>query len=74
LIGVTKARGLTTPRSSKHLFPDSADPIVAEIELSERWTQRKHSCKILCTLSFHFTARQLESGDVSPFCYHPAMI
>jgi high-affinity Fe2+/Pb2+ permease len=32
-----KARGLTTPRSSKPLFPDSADAIGAEIEVSQRW-------------------------------------
>ena len=43
-----KARGLTTPRSSKPPFPDSADLIVAEIEVSQRCALRQHSCNPLC--------------------------
>jgi hypothetical protein len=31
-----KARGLTTPRSPKHAFPDIVDGIAAEIEVSQR--------------------------------------
>ncbi len=44
----TKTRGLTTPRSSKSPFADSADVIDSEIEVNQRWTLRKHSCKPLC--------------------------
>jgi hypothetical protein len=43
-----KARGLTTPRSSKPPLPDSADAIAAEIEVSQRWALRQHCCKPLC--------------------------
>jgi hypothetical protein len=39
---------LTTPRSSKPPFADSADAIDSEIEVNQRWTLRKHSCKPLC--------------------------
>jgi hypothetical protein len=43
---------LTTPRSSKHPFPDSSYPIEAEIEaeieVSQRRELRQHSCKPLC--------------------------
>jgi hypothetical protein len=37
----------TTPRSSKPLFPDSADHIEAEIEVSQRGALRQHSRKAL---------------------------
>ena len=118
-----KARGFTTPRSSRTSFPDRADfiaaeievrqrcappqhsckalcpgivdPIIAEIEASQRWALcqpsgkrplcpgcsevvivaeikvrqlwalHQHSCKALCILSFHVTARQLECADVA---------
>jgi hypothetical protein len=43
-----KARGLTTPRSSKPPLPDSADAIEAEIEVSLRCALPQHSCKALC--------------------------
>jgi hypothetical protein len=43
-----KGRRLTTPRSSKPPFPDSADVIVAEIEVSQRCALRQHSCQALC--------------------------
>jgi hypothetical protein len=42
-----KARGLTTPRSSKPPSPDSADVIGAEIEVSQRCALPQHSCKAL---------------------------
>ncbi len=43
-----KARGLTTPRSSNPPSPDSADVIGVEVEVSQRWALRQHSCKPLC--------------------------
>jgi hypothetical protein len=43
-----KARGLTTPRSSKPPFPDIFDAIDAEIEVSQRCALRQHSSKALC--------------------------
>jgi hypothetical protein len=44
-----KARGLTTPRSSKPPFPDIPDVICTEIQVSQRCALRQHSCKTLCT-------------------------
>jgi hypothetical protein len=43
-----KARGLTTPRSSKPRFPDSFDLIFEEIEMSQRCALRQHCCKPFC--------------------------
>jgi hypothetical protein len=43
-----KARGLTTPRSSQPPSPDSADVIASEINVSQHWALRQHSCKKLC--------------------------
>ena len=43
-----QTRGLTTPRSSKPPFPNSADVIAAEIEVSQRCALPQHSCKTLC--------------------------
>ena len=45
---IVKGRCLTTPRSSKLPSPGFADVIPAEIEVSERWALRQHSCKTLC--------------------------
>jgi hypothetical protein len=44
---------LTTPRSSKPPFPDSADAIGAEIEVSQRWALRQHSLYQGLTLRQH---------------------
>jgi hypothetical protein len=38
---------LTTPRSSKRPFSNSADAIAAEIKVSQRWALRQHSCQPL---------------------------
>jgi hypothetical protein len=43
-----KTRGSTTPRSSKPPFPDIANAIAEEIEVSQRCPLRQHSCKTLC--------------------------
>jgi hypothetical protein len=40
-----KARGLTTTRGSNPTYPDSADVIEAEIQVSQRCALRQHSCK-----------------------------
>ncbi len=42
-----KARDLTTSRSSKPPFPDSANVIAAEVEVSQRRALRQNSCKSL---------------------------
>jgi hypothetical protein len=42
-----KARGLTTPRSSKPLFPDLFDIIATEIEVDQLPALSQHCCKAL---------------------------
>ncbi len=39
---------MTTPRSSKPPSPDSVELIVAEMEVSQRWALRQHTCQKLC--------------------------
>jgi hypothetical protein len=56
----TKARRLTTPRSSKPPFPDSADVIVTEIEVSQRWALPQHSCKPLCPSFAYLIVPEIE--------------
>ncbi len=58
-----KARGLTTPRSSKPPFPDSADVIGAEIQVSQRCALRQHSCKKLCPGWSDLIAAEIEVGQ-----------
>ena len=55
-----KARRLTTPRSSKPPFPDSADVIVAELEVHQRCALRQHSCKPLCSTYSNPIANEIE--------------
>jgi hypothetical protein len=60
-----KARGLTTPRSSKPASPDGTDVIVAEIKVRQRCALRQHSCKPLC----HSIADEIEAEiEVSQRC------
>ena len=66
-----KARGLTTPRSSKPPFPDSADVIGAEIEVSQRWALRKHSSKALCPGRSDLIVTEIE---VSQRCALPQLL
>ena len=51
---------MTTPRSSKPPFPDSADVIGAEIEVRQRWALRQHSCKTLCPVGFNPVVTKIE--------------
>ena len=60
-----KVRGLTTPRSSEPPFPDSADLIAVEIEVSQRWALRQHSCKTLRPFWSNVIAPEIE---VSQHC------
>jgi hypothetical protein len=51
------------PRSSKPPLPDSADFIGAEIEVSQRWALRKHSCKPLCPGCSNFIVTEIETSQ-----------
>jgi hypothetical protein len=65
-----KATALTTPRRSKPPCPDSADIIVAEIEVSERWALRNHSCKPLCPGWSDLIVSEIEVSQRSALCKH----
>jgi hypothetical protein len=41
-------------------FPDSADVIVAEIEVSQRWALPQHSGKLLCPACLYPIAAEIE--------------
>jgi hypothetical protein len=61
--------GPAAEHSCKTLCPSCSDKtIAAEIKVHQRWALLQHSCKPLCILSFHFTARQLECGDAALGC------
>ncbi len=54
-----KAIGLTTPRRSNPPFPDSADLIFLEIQVSQRCALCQHSCKTLCPSIAHLIGNPL---------------
>jgi hypothetical protein len=58
-----KARGLTTPRSSKPPFPGWSDLIEAEIEVSQLCALPKHSRKALCTCWTDPIVAEIEVGQ-----------
>ena len=65
-----KARGLTTPRSSKPPFPDSAEVIATENEVSQRCALRQHSCKTLCPGCSNAIVLEIEVSQRSALPQH----
>jgi hypothetical protein len=77
-----KARDLAAPRSSMSPFPDSANAIATEIEVSQRCALPQHSCQTLCPVcadhivseievSQRWALRQHSSKTLRPCCSNP---